>query len=195
MSNGGLLPDHAVAHEIANHDHACGNSNTDLQAHANLSLQRPDGINQRQARPGRLDCALLFGLRVAEIGKHAVPHVADDVSVVTAHDIRDAGIVGDEHAPEVFGVETSRERRGANEITEHDCQLASLGVVERHGVSHGQLGRACPPHSRNGAQNLQAMLRRDPEILQVLLGEMMHVRDADGVLGEPLGVLGEADRS
>ena len=89
-----------------NRDNAAGP--TELSARADFVLERTNRLNQRQACAGRLDGAFLFGLRVAEVGEHAVTHVADDIPFVTANNIRDAGVIGDEYLAEVLGIETSR---------------------------------------------------------------------------------------
>jgi hypothetical protein len=43
--------------------------------------------------------------------------------------LRDALVIGPDHSAHVLGVELGRERRRANEVGEHDGELATLGVV------------------------------------------------------------------
>src|SRR5262245_63752854 len=44
------------------------------------------------------------------------------------------------------------------------------------------------------AQNFAAVPQQNPEVLEVLLRQIADDREVDGIVGEPLGVLSQADR-
>ena len=51
-----------------------------------------------------------------------------------------------------------------------------------------------PIELRDRAQNPAAMPKQNAEILEVLLRQIADDREVNGVIGEPLGVLTQADR-
>jgi len=100
----------------------------------------------------------------------------------------------------VLGVEARRERGRADEVAEHDRELAALG-----GVKLARRGR-CP--SRNGdcrcallngfeignrAQQLAAMAEQDAQLLQILIRQIGEDAEIDPVLAKRLRVLLQTD--
>src|SRR4029077_20526001 len=100
-------------------------------------------------------------------------------------------VVGTDDLLQILWVEPGRERRRADEVAEHDRNLAALSVVPRLGLERGcrrgrELGDCC--------QHLAPMPDRDAKFLQVLICQMTEDRGVDIVLGKALGVLGHTER-
>ena len=72
---------------------------------------------------------LLVRLRVAEVCQHTVAHVLRDVAVVARDHRRAAPLVGVDDGAHVFGIETLREGRGADQVCEQDGQLPAPGSL------------------------------------------------------------------
>src|SRR6516162_5401148 len=73
--------------------------------------------------------------------------------------------------------------------------MTALGSVlrRRFSCSFGWC-ESGPLKFRDGAQHLAAMPQQNAEILEVLLCQVAEDRKINGVIGEPLGVLTQADR-
>jgi hypothetical protein len=72
---------------------------------------------------------VLMCLGVAEIDEHPVPHVLGHKTVKPGDRLRDALVIGPDHRPQVLGVEPGREGCRADEIGEHNRELASFAVI------------------------------------------------------------------
>jgi hypothetical protein len=66
-------------------------------------------------------------LRITEIGEHAIAHVFGDEATVVLDQFGAAMMIGRNDAPQVFWIEPCRERGGAHQVAEHDCELTALG--------------------------------------------------------------------
>ena len=76
-------------------------------------------------RPRRV---VLVGTRVAEVHQHAVAEQLGHVAFVGGHRGGDSLVVAAQGLAQVLGVEACRQRRRADEVAEHDGQLAALGI-------------------------------------------------------------------
>jgi hypothetical protein len=73
--------------------------------------------------------------------------------------------------------------------------VTAFGLATQHLFVHcSSRCRSEPIELRDRAQNLAAMPKQDAEILEVLLRQITHDRQVNGVIGEPLRVLTQADR-
>ena len=64
---------------------------------------------------------MLMGLRIAKIGEHPVAHIFGDETAGLRDEIGAAVVVGANDLTHVLGVEPGRQRRRADEVTEHDA--------------------------------------------------------------------------
>jgi len=137
-----LLLGGTAADQIADHDKPGRNADTHLQGRAGYGRELRHRLNQR--KPGKHGAfgVMLVGLGIAEIGQHTVPHVLGDETAGSGDEIGAAAVVRADDLPHVLGVEASRERGRADEVTEHDRELTALGGVQR-----ARRGRC---RSRNG---------------------------------------------
>jgi len=69
-----------------------------------------------------------MGFRVAEINQYAVAHVPRDEAIEPDDDFGDGAVIGGDNLAEILGIETRRERRRADQVAEHHCQLPAFGV-------------------------------------------------------------------
>jgi len=68
-----------------------------------------------------------MGSRVAEINQHAIAHVFGDEAVEPGDGLGDGAVISGNDLAQILGIEARGERRRADEIAEHDCQLPALG--------------------------------------------------------------------
>ncbi len=123
------------ADDVADDHRSGGDADARLQHHgvwfADTGTQGLHGCDDLEPRSRRALGVVLVGLGVAEIGEHAVAHVARHVSV-EMFDSRLAGVlIGAIDVAKVLGVESLRQLGRAHEITEHHRQLPVLGVGSR----------------------------------------------------------------
>jgi hypothetical protein len=153
------------------------------------------GIDERERGAHRLLGIVLQRARIADVGEHAVAHVAGDHSVVAADHLAHPGAVGCGYALHVLRLQPCHETTRADEIAEHHRQLPSLGLVARSRLcrrrGRRERGRV---ERRDGAPHLAAMLRQDAELREVAVSQIADGRELDGALGEAFPVLPQADR-
>ena len=80
-------------------------------------------------------------LWVAEIDQHTIAHILGDKSGEAGDRIRDTAVVVPDQLPQILGVVARRQRRRADQITEHHRQLAPLGLRPHTSLPRGR-GRA-----------------------------------------------------
>ena len=74
---------------------------------------------------------MLVGLGIAEISQHAVAHVLGDEPPGLGDLLGAATVIGTDDLAHVLGVQPSRQRGRADEVAEHDRELAALGGIMR----------------------------------------------------------------
>ena len=132
---------------------------------------------------------VFMGLRIAEIGQHAVAHVFGDETAVALNACRRAPMVGADDVSHVLGVEPARQRCRADEIAEHHCELATLGL--RWG---GRGGRSV--QLRDRGQQLAPMADADnAEILQIIRRKVGEDLAVDFVVAKRRFVLSKTEIS
>jgi hypothetical protein len=104
------------------------------------SLQFRRSLDDRQSCAHRALGVVLMRLGVAEIGQHAVAHVLGDEAAIGRDQIRAALVIGADDPAHVLRIELRRKRGRADEIAEHDGQLATFGRVGCGSRNHGQWG-------------------------------------------------------
>ena len=67
-------------------------------------------------------------LWIAEINQDAVAHVAGDKPAKALSNLCDAAMVGADDPPQILGIEPRRQRRRADQITEHHSELPAFGA-------------------------------------------------------------------
>ena len=94
-----------------------------------MGLQATYSSDQLQARTYGSLGVVLVSLGIPEIQQHAIAHVLRNEAAEALHGLGDALLVGGNDLAEVFWVYPSGERCRADQIGEHDRDLAALGHV------------------------------------------------------------------
>ena len=123
-----LLLGGARADEVADHDEPSGDADAHLQGNAGGGLELRHRLDQRKPGLHGAFGVMLVGLGIAEIGQHPVAHVLGDETAGLGDEIGAATVIRTDDLAHVLGVEASRERGRADEVAEHDRELAALGV-------------------------------------------------------------------
>ncbi len=133
---GGLADDrpsfrHDFADQVADDDFPRGDAHAHRQAGGLVSAAgtayAADGIDDREAGVHGALGIVLVRLRVAEIGHDAVAAEFRHPAVVAADLRRDERLVVSNDVAQVFRIEPGRQRRVADQVAEHDGELAALG--------------------------------------------------------------------
>jgi len=103
-----------------------GNPDPRMELFGLIELRHP--TDQRQPAPRRALGVVLVRLRIAKIDQDAVAHVAGDKPAKPFDCLSDAAMVGAENPAQILGIEPSGQGRRADQIAEHDRELAALGV-------------------------------------------------------------------
>ena len=102
--------------------------------------QPGDRLGDGEPGPDRPLGIVLVRLGPAEIGEHPVAHELGDVALPAQHLARDRILVGAQDLAHLLGIEPRREHGRADEVDEHDRELAALGLERRRG---SRIGRRC----------------------------------------------------
>ena len=86
-------------------------------------------LDNRKSGPHGALGVMFVSLRIAEIGQHPVAHILGDEAAVAFDQICAATMIAANDLTHVLGIEPRRQRRRADEVAEHDRELAPLGGV------------------------------------------------------------------
>ncbi len=167
-----------------------------LAGHPGLEIaHRPLQLEAREYGPLRV---VFVGSRVAEIGEHAVTHVAGDVSLERFERRLAEVLIGPVDLAKVLGVEPLGELRGTYQVAEHHGQLTPLGARgfrggRPPGVGPGGGRKRRRAERLDRPQQLLAGPEGDADLLQIRVAELSQDVLVDALLGKYAGVLLEAD--
>ena len=139
------LPD-----DVADDDEAGRDPDAHREFFARARLQPGDDLGDLQPRMDRARGVVLVRAGKAEIGEDAVTHEFRDEAVVARHHARAGVLIGADDLAHVLRVEPRRERSRADEVCEHDGELAALGRVGR---AAGRDGSGSGWRRRRGASS------------------------------------------
>ena len=127
----------ALADQIAR-DHKPGRD-PDPRAQRDVLVRRQlsDALRDIESRADGALSVVLMGDGIAEIGQNAVSEKFGDKPVIPLDNRRCRLLICTHHAPQVLGIEPGGKRSGADEITEHDCELAAFGLARGCGRGWG----------------------------------------------------------
>jgi hypothetical protein len=126
-----LLLRRAFADQIADHDKPGCDADADGKRHLSTGHQARHRRCYFQPGPHRPLGVVLVRPRIAEIDQHPVAHVFGDKAVIARDDGGNGVLIGAKLLAQFLGVEACRQRRRADEITEHHRQLPPFGGVLR----------------------------------------------------------------
>jgi hypothetical protein len=122
--------------------------------------------------------------RPAKIDEHAIAHEFGDVPLEASNLTRDRVLVGPDNLPHVFGIKAAGERRRADEVDEHDGELAAFCLAGCRAAGITRPLRLVRANGSDRFQQLLARAERQAELLQVALGEFREQRPVDLVVAE-----------
>ena len=131
IADDGAFLRHAGANQVA-HDHRAGRY--PHPGRQRFAVWRPQLTDRgKHLEPGahRAFGVVLVRARVAEINQYAIAQEAREKAIVGRHDGRAGLLVGADDLMHFLRIEASGERRGADEVAEHDRQLAAFGIRHR----------------------------------------------------------------
>ena len=120
------------------HHHQAG---MDPQPHRHLlsrrqrrvGQQRGEGVQQAQPRPDRSLGVVFMRHRIAKIAQHAIAEVLRHIAVKALQHLGTDLVVGAHHLAVIFRVQTSGERRRADQVAEQHGEVAAFGLGWRQG--------------------------------------------------------------
>jgi hypothetical protein len=74
---------------------------------------------------------VFVSLRIAKVHQKAISELLGDMPFKGVDDLRASLLVGSYHLAKFFGVDLDRESGGADQVTEHHRELATLGFRNR----------------------------------------------------------------
>ena len=112
--------------QITDHDETGGDADAHLQRLA--QAERGDRLDNRETAAHGALGIILMRQRVAEISQHAVAHQSGDKATIAGHYLGDAAMIGGDDVVQVLWIEPYGQFSRANEVAEHDRELAALGL-------------------------------------------------------------------
>jgi hypothetical protein len=110
-------------------------------------------------------------LRIAEIDQHPVAHVFGDKAIEAADRLGHGAVIAPDQLPQILRIEPRRERGRADEVAEHDRQLATFRrVAARWRRLCDGLGRR-RPERRYRLEHDFAMAEEDAELFKIGLAQ------------------------
>jgi hypothetical protein len=130
VADDGLFLRGALSDEIAHHDEPGRYSDAHGEYSPRPRLQSGDYFGDLQSRVHRPRCVVLMCARKAEVGENAVAHEFGDEAVIARDDTGDGVLIGADDLAHVLGIKPCRHCGGADEVREHDGELAAFGGID-----------------------------------------------------------------
>jgi hypothetical protein len=185
-----LLLSRPFTYEIADHDEPCSDADPRGEFCARGRLQAGHRLGDFEPcmhRPRRI---VFMRMGKAEIGQNAVAHEFGDEAVVPRDHAGARVLIGADDLPHVLWIEPRRKRRGADEVAEHDGELAAFGGV---GGSSGGRGRRRRAELGDCLEDALARTERQPDFFEIGLRQVGQDVRLDLVLLEDRLVLAETE--
>src|SRR5438128_2582488 len=94
-------------------------------------IQPVEGFHNSHAGVYRPLGIVLVRARIVEVHEQPISQILRHGAVVTPYDGHAHRLIVAQYSPQLFGIEPLRKRSRADEITEHDSELATLGFRGR----------------------------------------------------------------
>ena len=96
-----------------------------------LSVDGGHTVDIAQTRVHGSHGIVFVGAGVAKVDEKAIAEILRNMPLIALNDLGCCLLICPYHLAQVFGVEFPREFRGADQIAEHDRELAAIGVWNR----------------------------------------------------------------
>src|SRR6516225_3714706 len=196
------LPDNSVLPQrtLTDHHHAGRDANANRERFGGARLESRNCGDDLEPRPhGSLGIVFVRDW-IAEIGQYPVAPELSEEAVIGSRNTGAGGVIGIDHDAHVLRIESGRQSSRAHQIADHHGEVTALELVTRHRFGpRRKLGRC-----GRGSAKLGNRLEQSPAIskkydakllLEILVGEVLKDRKIDPVLGKPVRILGESERS
>jgi len=191
----GVLAQRTLAAEVADHHQTGRDADADRERFRGARLEPRNRGNDIEARPHGSLGIVFVRAGIAEIGQYSVAPELGKEAVISSRNTGAGGVIGIDHGAHVLRIEAGRQGGRAHQIADHHGEVTAFGLVtqSRFGRCFSRC-RSDPIELRDRAQNPAAMPKQNAEILEVLFRQIADDREVNAVVGEPLGVLTQADR-
>ena len=180
----GALPD-----DIAGDNEAGRDPDPHGELLAGAGLQAPHGLGDVQSRMHRARRVVLVRPGKAEGRQNPVAKEFRDKAVIARQHARAGVLIGVDDLAHVLGIEPRRQRGRADEVAEHDGELAPFG-----GVGLGRRGGRGVQRLDRGHHLAPMANRGDAEILEIVERQLRQHGAVDGIVAERRLVLSQAER-
>jgi hypothetical protein len=114
-----LLLGRSCSNQVADHNKAGRDPDPNLQRRTGMRCELWNRLDKTERGTNRALRIMLMRSGIAEIGENAVAHVFRDEATIALEQFRAAAMIGADDAPQVLGVELSRKRGRADQVTKH----------------------------------------------------------------------------
>src|SRR6516164_11493229 len=113
------------------------------------NMKRRNSLDQSQASAHSPLCVFLMRSRVAKVREHPIAHILRDESTGLGDLLCAAAVIRADDLAHVLGIEARRERGRADQIAEHDRELAAFSQSDLRGLRDGRIRcwRSCCANS------------------------------------------------
>src|SRR4051812_11760878 len=124
-----MLPQLALATEIADHHDARGDADADRERLASPRFKPGDGFDD--VEPGAYGSlgVVLVSTGIAKIGHNPVATEIRQKTVIGERDARTGSVVGVDHGAHVLRIEPGGERRRTDQIADHYRKVTAFGTL------------------------------------------------------------------
>ena len=138
---------------------------------------------------------VLMRLGIAEIDQHPVAHIFGDKAGKAGDRVGDAAMIRANDLAQILGIEARRQRSRADQIAEHQGQLAPLGRAEHIPRYRRRCSRNRTAAQRGDRRQQPAPItdRRDADLFQIVCGQLRQHVPIDRVFREGRRVPPEAE--
>src|SRR5262249_60890976 len=124
-----LLLRATLADEVSHHCEPGCDPDANLQQRIPTGLQVSHRVDEREPGAHRLHGIVLMRLRITEIGKNAVAHIARDDSLVAGDDLGDVAMKARSELAHVFRITSRTPPTQPDHIAQHPLPLPSLSTL------------------------------------------------------------------
>ena len=154
-----------------------------------------DRVDDREPGARRALGVVLMRFRIAEIDQHAVAHILGDKAGKAGDRVGDAAMIRANDLAQILGIEARRQRSRADQIAEHQGQLAPLGRAEHIPRYRRRCSRNRTAAQRGDRRQQPAPItdRRDADLFQIVCVQVPQHVPIDRVFREGRRVPPEAE--
>src|SRR5262249_49267970 len=189
-----------LAAKVADHHHAGRDANANRERFRGARLESANRGNDIEPRPHGSLGIVFVREGISEIGQYPVAPELSEEAVIGSGDTGAGGVIGIDNDAHVLRIESGRQRSGAHKVADHHGEVTALSLVTRARFRPrrklGRCGRGSSKLGNRPEQSPAISKKHDAKLLlEILVREVPKDRKIDPVLGKPVRILGESERS